>query len=329
MTILNHDSGSLKSRQLYVLVTGQLGHRGVSSQDFLASVVQLRGVLSEAKFIFSSHSVLDDASLKELGHIFHTVIEVPPIHSAGLVPYMASLVYQTQQVSRALESIPPASSSVLRLRTDWIVTNPSRLANLFRNLSEQDFKALNICSQSAVEFGGVLGHVPWFANDHLMFGSVEEVRKFWAPIELSSLLANQSVDFFSRQMLLDKGVRIHPEQMLWFRYFNHQLKDINHLYTYKSILNSAKHFLAVNLHHPLDLGVIPPTGVEGLGFLAKFLSNLLPPTSGRFRWSRVVAFWLLAAVMFWITPQWWRSRLKFLATQSRERLSKTRNSAAS
>ncbi len=291
------------SRDLGVIITGRIGHRGSDSTSFLELMFSIRQALPSAELVFSSSSEPGEEIRRQLKSFNCDVVFQEFSDDPTLTYGMNSLKRQTQQVQSGLKLLSSRVGSVMRIRSDWLLTDQES----FRWFVESSLVS------SGVTFLDVNWPkfpwlpCPWQGNDYVTVGDMASVSRFWAPFLDSDIRGNkQTRSLFSKQFHYypecnEKSV----EQMLFRRYFSedpvHRLER-----GFLAELSQWASFQKAVRVVPYDIsGIAPPPGAISKSRVARFFfgHRYISGRQPLFTIQLLIGS-LLGAWLFWLHPMW-------------------------
>lgn len=299
---------SFDDRRLGILVTGRIGHRGSDSTSFFDLMLGLRQTFPFSEVTFSTAHEPGSEIRRKLAAINCTIAVATFLEDPTLSYGMNSLIRQSQQVQLGLEVFSVAVKQVVRVRSDWLITNQTKFREFVS--SSADAPSLTFLDVNWPKFPWMPN--PWQGNDYLTLGDVHSVSQFWAPFQDLEIRANKKVrSLFSRQFHYyvdcnEKSV----EQMLFRRYFGTMLgipvqgNFFSELYWWAL---SEQMTRAI----PYEIaGVSPPAGALSKSPIAAvFFGHRNTSKRRAFFAAQVVTGYLIGALFFWLHPMWVWPRL--------------------
>jgi hypothetical protein len=301
---------------LGVLVTGRIGHGGSDSTSFLELMRSISEVFPSAEVAFSTSSEPGKEIRRHLAPIDCTIAVREFWDDPTLTYGMNSLIRQTQQAQFGLKLFSSAVQHVIRIRSDWLITNQGNLKEfVFSSLQSASLTFLDV---NWPKFPWMPN--PWQGNDYVTLGDVQSVSRFWAPFGDSEIRANKKTrSLFSRQFHYYGGCNEKSvEQMLFRRYFGALLgiraegNFLSELYWWAS---SDQWATIIPYRRS---GVSPPSGALSRSRIAKVFFGRRAVSKQRPIFAiQLVTGYLIGAWFFWLHPMWAWPRLRTKAASSR------------
>jgi hypothetical protein len=305
---------TLDIRKLAVVITGRPGHRGSQPAEFLRMTANLKRCFTKLHVSWVTSDDVAEDVLEQAAAIFDRIDILPYVaNTSKISPLYHSIVIQTSQVSLSLSSLPPEVEYVVRLRSDWLITNPREfIAVVERMRITGEF---GHCSYSGARFPVL--PIPYFMNDQITFGTRSSMAKFWSPFSPQDFINFPYSKFWSKSFFFFSGATtLMPEQILWARFWNLSQLVLLDSTISKSLLASAWEASANTKHvPPLEMGVLgyPQLQVEPRRFAAWFYGPIRSKQIPRSKSLKVQILWLIANYAFFLHPHWIASRTGRLA----------------
>jgi hypothetical protein len=308
--MLTNHSDEFNNPDLAILITGRIGHRGFGLDKLLTNIRTLKTSHPNVWVGLSTAEKISNEDLKTLATLIDEVICIEI--SLPDLPYaMQSLQRQACQVTELLKIVPQQVTSVVRIRTDWVVLD-----------AEKFFSSVERATQSRGGFGIVDVNsarfpwlpIPWQGNDYVTCGSREKVGKFWEEFEPDDLRLNSKVaKFFSKAIYF-----YHPspfvtvEQMLFRRFFiGRPISKSRKPTSLSELASSQTNMSRLLTFSALDFGIRPPPGVvSSAKILRKYFGLKQYHSLAIFAYLELLASWVSANFLFFLNPIWIGSRLR-------------------
>lgn len=296
-------------RNLGVVVTGKIGHRGSNESSFLELLRGIRQTFPDAEVVFSSSSEPSPEICRELA-LNNCKITVRDTYVDSSLTYgMNSLIRQTHQVQEGLSLFSSEVSHVIRLRSDWSITNLGSLREFVA--SNLDGPGMIFLDLNWPKFPILPS--PWQGNDYVTFGSVENIARFWAPFEDSEIRSNKKIHSrFSLQFHFYRDCNAKSvEQMLFRRHFENLALIGEEGSQLSELRGWAKSLQFISVASYDNIGVSPPRGALSQSPVAKVFFGFRAVTDKQpFFTIQVVVGYLIGYVFFWLHPMWVWPRLR-------------------
>jgi hypothetical protein len=303
------------SRVLGVVVTGRIGHRGSDSTSFFDLVSGVRQVFPLAELVFSSSSEPGEEIRSRLVTINCPVVVQEFTDDPTLTYGMNSLVRQTQQVQSGIELFSDAVQNVIRIRSDWLLTNLESFGWFVK--TSVSSSALTFLDVNWPKFPWVPS--PWQGNDYVTVGDVKSVSKFWGSFLESDIRENKPTRSpFSRQFHYypdcnDKSV----EQMLFRRHLGEVPANVLELGFFSEMAKWASSNKRLRVVPYKISGISPPPGALSKSKIARFFfgHQAISGKQPLFAMQLIIGY-LLGAWLFWLHPMWiWPRLNSIIATK--------------
>jgi hypothetical protein len=224
---------------------------------------------------------------------------------------MNSLIRQTQQVQLGLALLSKTVQRVIRIRSDWLITDPRSLKKFVSSSPEGPI--LTFVDVNWPKFPWMPN--PWQGNDYVTLGDIESVSRFWTPFRDSDIRRNCKINsHFSRQFhFYDDCNKKSVEQMLFRRYFGAMLEVQAEGDFLAELLWWASSDQWTRVIPYKSAGISPPLGALSDSRTAKVFYGHRSPSKLRPIFAiQLVTGYLIGALLFWLHPMWAWPRFRSL-----------------